>query len=178
MSDQIDVDGTDLEIIDQLVRDGRRTLADIGATVSLSAPAVKRRVARLEELGVITGYTAHVDHAKLGRPIEAFTELRFAGQTKVADIAGVARGLPEVDAVYTIAGDPDALVHLRVRDVADLTRVIDQLRRSGRVTGTKTLMVLDAEGAGIAALRSGRFGQQRAGPDRDPARGPSRSRGA
>jgi DNA-binding Lrp family transcriptional regulator len=106
---------------------------------------VKRRIARLEETGVITGYTAKLDYAKLGRPLEAFTELRFAGSTKVADIAGIAAGLAEVDAVYTMAGDPDALVHLRVRDVADLTRVIDQLRRSGKVTGTKTLIVLDTE---------------------------------
>lgn len=145
MSDQIDVDGTDLEIIDLLVRDGRRTLADIGAEVSLSAPAVKRRVARLEELGVITGYTAQIDHAKLGRPIEAFTELRFSGNTRVPDIASVAKDLPEVDTVYTIAGDPDALVHLRVRDVADLTRIIDLIRRGGKVTGTKTLIVLGSE---------------------------------
>ncbi len=139
------VDGTDLEIIDLLVRDGRRTLAEIAAAVSLSSPAVKRRITRLEELGVITGYTAEIDYAKLGRPIEAFTELRFAGSTKVADIAGVAAGLEAVDAVYTIAGDPDALVHLRVGDVAELTSVIDQLRRSGRVTGTKTLIVLNTE---------------------------------
>jgi Lrp/AsnC family leucine-responsive transcriptional regulator len=145
MDQRVDLDGTDLEIVDLLVRDGRRTLASIGAAVSLSAPAVKRRIDRLEELGVITGYTAHVDQAKLGRPIEAFTELRFAGKTKVADIAGVARDLVEVDAVHTIAGDPDALVHLRVRDVADLTRVIDLLRRSGNVTGTKTLIVLGTE---------------------------------
>jgi len=145
VEEQIDLDGTDLEIVDLLVRDGRRTLAAIGASVNLSAPAVKRRIDRLEELGVITGYTARVDSAKLGRPIEAFTELRFAGTTKVADIAGVARDLVEVDAVHTIAGDPDALVHLRVRDVADLSRVIDLIRRSGNVTGTKTLIVLGTE---------------------------------
>lgn len=145
MASNIELDGTDLEIVDALLRDGRRTLADIGKTISLSAPAVKRRVDRLEEEGVITGYTARVDHAKLGRTIEAFTELRFAGKTKVADIAGVAADLPEVEAVHTIAGDPDALVHLRVRDVADLTRVIDLLRRSGKVTGTKTLIVLASE---------------------------------
>jgi Lrp/AsnC family transcriptional regulator, leucine-responsive regulatory protein len=139
------LDGTDLEIVDLLVRDGRRTLADIGKVVSLSAPAVKRRMDRLEQLGVITGYTAQVDHAKLGHPIEAFTELRFAGATKVVDIEGIAAGLPEVQAVHTIAGDPDALVHLRVRDVADLTRVIDMLRRTGKVIGTKTLIVLGTE---------------------------------
>ncbi|MCW3014883.1 MAG: Lrp/AsnC family transcriptional regulator, partial [Solirubrobacterales bacterium] len=107
MNEEIPVDGTDLEIIDMLVRDGRGTLAEIGAAVSLSAPAVKRRISRLEETGVITGFTAVLDHEKLGRSIEAFTELRFAGKTKVADIAGIARDLPEVEAVYTTAGDPD-----------------------------------------------------------------------
>jgi Lrp/AsnC family transcriptional regulator, leucine-responsive regulatory protein len=145
VSDHVDLDTMDLAIVDQLLEDGRRTLADIGKAVGLSAPAVKRRIDHLEETGVILGYSAHVDHGRLGRPIEAFTELRFGGRTKVADIAGIAVGLPEVEAVHTIAGDPDALVHLRVRDVADLTRVIDLLRRSGKVTGTKTLIVLASE---------------------------------
>jgi len=142
------LDGTDLEILELLRTDARRTLADIAARVSLSPPAVKRRIDHLEACGVITGYTVVVDHRKLGRPLEAFTELRFAGTTRVEEIAGVARGLPEVEAVFTTAGDPDALVWMRVRDVADLARVIDQLRRSGRVTGTKTLMVLDTWTAG------------------------------
>jgi Lrp/AsnC family leucine-responsive transcriptional regulator len=140
------IDSLDLAIVDQLLEDGRRSLADIGKAVGLSAPAVKRRLDRLEESGVILGYSAHVDHSRLGRPIEAFTELRFGGKTKVAEIARVAAGLPEVEAVYTIAGDPDALVHMRVADVADLTRVIDLLRRSGKVTGTKTLIVLASQG--------------------------------
>jgi Lrp/AsnC family leucine-responsive transcriptional regulator len=131
-----------MEIVDLLQADGRRTFADIAARVSLSSPAVKRRIERLENLGVITGYTTLVDHAKLGRPLEAFTELRFAGATKVDDIAGVANGVPEVQAVFTMAGDPDGLVWLRVRDVEHLKSVVDRLRRSGNVTGTKTLMVL------------------------------------
>jgi Lrp/AsnC family leucine-responsive transcriptional regulator len=147
MATNYELDGIDSEIVDLLVEDGRRTVSDIGKAVGLSAPAVKRRIDRLEADGVILGYTALLDHSKLGRPIEAFTELRFGGKTKVADIAGVASGLPEVQAVHTIAGDPDALVHLRVRDVADLTRVIDLLRRTGKVTGTKTLIVLASDTA-------------------------------
>jgi Lrp/AsnC family transcriptional regulator, leucine-responsive regulatory protein len=136
------VDGTDLEIIDLLQTDARRSLADIARQVSLSAPAVKRRIDRLEERGVITGYTITVDHTKLGRPLEAFCELRFAGTTKVDEISAIARDIREVRAVFTIAGDPDALVWMRVKDVEDLKRVIDRLRRSGKVVGTKTLMVL------------------------------------
>jgi hypothetical protein len=45
--------------------------------------------------------------------------------------------------VFTIAGDPDALVRIRVDDVEHLKQVVNALRRSGRITGTKTLMVLD-----------------------------------
>jgi Lrp/AsnC family leucine-responsive transcriptional regulator len=152
MASNYELDGIDTKIVDLLVKDGRRTLSDIGKAVGLSAPAVKRRLDRLEQDGVILGYTALLDHSKLGRPIEAFTELRFAGKTKVADIAGVASGLAEVEAVHTIAGDPDALVHMRVRDVADLTRVIDSLRRTGKVTGTKTLIVLASDTASDRVL--------------------------
>jgi Lrp/AsnC family leucine-responsive transcriptional regulator len=137
-----ELDATDLEIIELLRADARRTLADVAERVSLSAPAVKRRIDRLERERVITGYTVQVDHALLGRPLQAFTELRFAGNLPVDQIAGIAAGIPEVQTIFTTAGDPDALAWIRVRDVEDLKRVIDLLRRSGRVTGTKTLMVL------------------------------------
>lgn len=136
------VDATDLEIIELLREDARRTLSDIAERVSLSAPAVKRRIDRLERDRVITGYTVIVDHAALGLPLQAFTELRFTGNAPVDEIAGIARDIPEVQTVFTTAGDPDALAWIRVRDVEHLKRVIDMLRRSGHVTGTKTLMVL------------------------------------
>jgi Lrp/AsnC family transcriptional regulator, leucine-responsive regulatory protein len=136
------LDDTDREIIELLRQDARRTLADVAERVALSAPAVKRRVDRLERERVITGYTVLVDHAMLGSPLQAFTELRFAGNLPVDEIAGIAEGIPEVQTIFTTAGDPDALAWIRVRDVEDLKRVIDLLRRSGRVTGTKTLMVL------------------------------------
>jgi Lrp/AsnC family leucine-responsive transcriptional regulator len=138
------LDDLDVQIVEILRFEGRATLADIGGRVGLSAPPVKRRIDRLEELGVITGYVAQIDHGKLGLRLQAFTELRFAGNTKVDEIAGVARGIPEVHAVFTLAGDPDAIVWLRVRDTRHLAQTIDQLRRSGKVAGTKTLMVLDA----------------------------------
>jgi Lrp/AsnC family transcriptional regulator, leucine-responsive regulatory protein len=136
-------DGIDERLLDLLRADARQTLAQLGREVGLSPSAVKRRIDRLEHAGIISGYTIRIDQSKLGRRLEAFTELRFAGDTKVADIKGVARAIPEVEAVFTTAGDPDALVWIRVKDVNDLTRVIDLLRRTGRVTGTKTLMVLD-----------------------------------
>jgi Lrp/AsnC family leucine-responsive transcriptional regulator len=136
------IDATDQQILALLQQNARRTFGDIGSTVGLSAPAVKRRIDRLEASGVIRGYTTIVDHGSLGQSVEAFAELRFAGSTRVDDIEDIALDVPEVHAIFTVAGDPDALAWIRVSDVPNLKRVIDRLRSSGKVTGTKTLMVL------------------------------------
>lgn len=139
---RIGADETDLRILELLVADGRRSASDIGRLVNLSPSAAKRRIDRLEEAGVIGGYRAVVDYSKLGHAIEAFVELRFAGHTQVDGIDGTFDDMSEVVEAFTVAGDPDALVRLRVSDLDHLKRVIDRIRRSGRVTGTKTLIVL------------------------------------
>ncbi|MER7174089.1 Lrp/AsnC family transcriptional regulator [Streptomyces mesophilus] len=137
-----ELDETDHQLLRLLQADGRRTFSEMAPEVGLSVAAVKRRIDRMRESGVITGFTVQVDHAKLGWGIEAFTELRYAGTTSVKDILGSASRAPEVQAVFTIAGDLDALVHMRVRDINHLQEVIDRLRGSGKVIGTRTLMVL------------------------------------
>ncbi|MEU9358433.1 Lrp/AsnC family transcriptional regulator [Streptomyces sp. NPDC048301] len=136
------VDDIDRQLLRMLHKDGRRTFSEMAPVVGLSVAAVKRRVDRLREAGVITGFTVQVDHTKLGWGIEAFVELSCAGSTPVGEIVRTAYQAPEVQAVFTIAGDPDALVQVRVRDIEHLQQVIDGLRRTGHVTGTKTLMVL------------------------------------
>ena len=136
------LDVVDRRIVDLLVEEGRRSASEVGRLVNLSPAAAKRRIDRLEADGIIRGYTAIVDHASMGVTLEAFTELRFAGSTQVGDIDAAVADLPEVVESFTISGDPDALVRLRVRDVDHLKRVIDRIRRTGIVTGTKTLIVL------------------------------------
>jgi Lrp/AsnC family leucine-responsive transcriptional regulator len=137
-----ELDDIDLQILDLLAEDARRTLGEIGERVGLSVSGVQRRIARLEGDEIILGYTTLVDHSKLGRPLEAFVELRFSGSTRVDQISSIGDSIPEVEEIFTIAGDPDALAWIRVKDVGDLKRVVDRLRASGQVTGTKTLMVL------------------------------------
>ncbi|MEU6113254.1 Lrp/AsnC family transcriptional regulator [Streptomyces sp. NPDC047117] len=137
-----EVDDIDHRLLRLLREDGRRTFSEMSTEVGLSVAAVKRRVDRLKDIGVITGFAAQIDQSKLGWGIEAFVELRYAGTTRVNEIVRSAYNVPEVQAVFTIAGDPDALIQVRVRDIAHLQQVIDGLRSAGRVTGTKTLMVL------------------------------------
>jgi DNA-binding Lrp family transcriptional regulator len=152
-----DLDSVDRRILELLVEDGRSSASEIGRSVSLSPAAAKRRIDRLEQAGYILGYTAVLDHAKLGTPLEAFTELRFAPGTQVDDIDLAVADLPELVESFTLAGDPDALVRLRIRDVNHLKHVIDRIRRSkrdsARIIGTKTLIVLGTN-KGAAGKRS------------------------
>lgn len=136
------LDEIDTQILALLREDARRTISDIAERVNLSPAPVKRRIERLERSGVIAGYTVMLDHSTLGTSLEAFTELRFTGDTDVDHIIAAARDIPEVVELFTTAGDPDALARIRVDDVKHLRRVINQLRRRGEVTSTKTLMVV------------------------------------
>jgi Lrp/AsnC family leucine-responsive transcriptional regulator len=143
MSGSGNLDETDRQILELLREDARRTVADIAKCVNLSPAPVKRRIDRLQQSGVIAGYTVVLDHAMIGPSLEAFTELRFAGDADIDEILAAVEEIPEIQEVFTMAGDPDALLSIRVDDVEHLREVVNRLRRTGRVTGTKTLMVLD-----------------------------------
>ncbi|WP_433369321.1 Lrp/AsnC family transcriptional regulator [Streptosporangium sp. CA-115845] len=144
MPPNAELDSIDRRILDLLVENGRRSVRDIATRVQLSPSPVKRRIERLERLGVIVGYTTLVDEGLLGDTIEAFAEVRFSGNTDVESITASAGRIPGVTEVFTVAGDPDALVHFRVDSLQHLHRLIDQIRRDENVIGTKTLMVLDS----------------------------------
>jgi Lrp/AsnC family transcriptional regulator, leucine-responsive regulatory protein len=138
------LDEIDRAILELLRQNGRRTVADIAAHVNLSPAPVKRRIDRLERIGVIIGYTTLVDYGKLEGAVEAFTELRFAGTADFDAIVATASDIAEVQELFTTAGDPDALARIRVHDVEHLKDVVNRLRRASHITGTKTLMVLDS----------------------------------
>jgi DNA-binding Lrp family transcriptional regulator len=136
------MDDIDRKIIALLCEDARRSFADIGAAVSLSAPAVKRRVDRLRETKVITGFTAVVRPDALGWTTEAFIELYCAGRTSPKEIQAATRRHPEVVGAYTISGGADALVHLRAANITHLEEVLERLRAESFVTQTESMIVL------------------------------------
>lgn len=138
----LQMDDVDRRIIASLLADARASYADIGAVVSLSAPAVKRRIDRLRAGGVIRGYTAVVDPAAIGWTTEAFIELFCTGRTTPAQIAAATRRHPEVVGAYTVSGEADALVHLRAADIGHLEQALERLRAEPFVTSTRSMIVL------------------------------------
>jgi Lrp/AsnC family transcriptional regulator, leucine-responsive regulatory protein len=124
------------------VEDGRRTYDDIGRRVSLSAPAVKRRVDRLRAQGALRGFTAVVDHAALGAGTEALVELFYAPGTLLDRVAETLRSHAEVIEAWSVTGDADAIARVRTHDNAELERLIMDLQRDGLVVRTRSQIVM------------------------------------
>ncbi len=139
-----DLDPIDEAILRELAVDARASYADIGHVVALSAPAVKRRVDRLRERGVVRGFTVLLDPAALGWETEAFIELFCHGSTSPATMrAGVER-YPEVVAASTVTGDVDLVVQVRARDMRHLEQVVERLAAEPFVARTRSTIVLSA----------------------------------
>ena len=136
------MDPVDRQILALLVEDGRRTYDDIARHVSLSAPAVKRRVDRLRHSGLLQGFTAIVDHASLGAGTEALIELFFAPGTPLDEVAATLRALPEVVEAWSVTGEADAIARVRAQDNGDLERVIIEMQATGPVERTRSQVVL------------------------------------
>ncbi|MEA2471817.1 MAG: hypothetical protein QOE38_2816, partial [Thermoleophilaceae bacterium] len=85
-----------------MVEDGRRTYGDIGKRVSLSPPAVKRRVDRLRAKGILKGFTAVVDHSALGAATEALVELFYAPGTLLDEVTRRLENHPEVVEAWSV----------------------------------------------------------------------------
>lgn len=136
------MDSSDRKILALLVEDGRRTYDDIARRVSLSAPAVKRRIDRLRAQGALRGFTAVVDHTALGDRTEALVELFFAPGTLLDQVAEVLASHPEVVDAWSVTGDADAIARVRTHDNTDLERLIMDLQRDGLVQRTRSQVVL------------------------------------
>jgi Lrp/AsnC family transcriptional regulator, leucine-responsive regulatory protein len=136
------MDDIDRKILALLVDDGRRTYDDIARRVSLSAPAVKRRVDRLRGSGALRGFTAILDPAALGWRTEALVELFYAPGTLLDNVAESLTGFPEVVEAWSVTGEADAIVRVRTADNADLERLIMELQRDGQVVRTRSQIVM------------------------------------
>lgn len=136
------MDALDQQIVARLVADARSSYTEIGGIVGLSAPAVKRRVDKLLDTGVLRGFTAVVDPGALGLGTEALVEVHCRGNVTPAQIRAGLEPLSEVVAAYTVSGAADAIVHLRAAGIADLERALERLRGVDFVDRTVSSVVL------------------------------------
>ncbi len=137
----------------------RLSQEQIAREVHLSRPAVHERMRRLEERGVILGYTARVDWAALGLPFSAFVSVKIEGRKYAeveASILDLAHGDAEVEESHTLVGEWCLLVKVRASSSPALQRVLDRIREVPGVKTTRTTIVLSTHGEASAAAGNGR----------------------
>jgi len=136
------LDSLDREILQELEADARQSPATLASKLGKSQSAIRRRIARLEDVGVILKYTVVLDHDLVEPSLEAYVELSFSGSTNVPRFVNMAVKLPAVREASTIAGEPDAILRLRVKHVDELRDVVTHLRELGQTTSSRTLVAL------------------------------------
>ncbi|TQL57231.1 Lrp/AsnC family transcriptional regulator [Rarobacter faecitabidus] len=136
------MDAIDRRIVELLRDDSRTALGVIGAQVGLSASAVKRRVDRLRELGIIRRFTIVVDETVANASTEAYVEVFCRGTVAPAMLKTMLEQVPEVVYAGTVTGDADAVALLRARDIAALEQALERVRAMPNVDRTRSAVVL------------------------------------
>ncbi|MEE3848944.1 Lrp/AsnC family transcriptional regulator [Gordonia sp. LSe1-13] len=136
------LDELDEKVLACLTRDARATYAQVGDVVGLSAPAVKRRVDRLLDDGVIKGFTAVIDPDAMQWTTEAYVQVFCRGNISPEVLKEAWEPIPEVVSAATITGQADALLRVRAGDVRHLERALERIRSAGPVDHSESIIVL------------------------------------
>ncbi|MFY9780543.1 MAG: Lrp/AsnC family transcriptional regulator [Candidatus Baltobacteraceae bacterium] len=158
------LDQVDLGLIRLLQADGRASQEELAREVGLSRPAVHERLRKLEQHGVIQGYTVHVDWSAVGLPILAFILVRTTGRCahSTAEIAAVAERSAFIEEVHRVTGDFCFLVKARAASSAALEALIDRIRDVPGVRATHTTLALSTMSGSLGLAHANQ--EQRVAP--------------
>lgn len=134
----MELDKKDRLIITALQKDGRQSLAALGKRIGLSQPAISERVRKLEEAGVIDGYTAKINLSAIGLRLQAIIRIRTTHE-HIQSYVTLFQSMPEILDAIRVTGDDCFIVRCAFADPADLERVVDALAIYGSVTTSLVL---------------------------------------
>ncbi len=144
MTDQID--RVDLKIISALSKEARLSMAELATQVGLSKTPVAARVKRLEADGYIRGYSAIIDHERMGKGHIAFVQVKLS-DTRSAALDAFNRAIMEVREIeqcHMIASSFDYLLKVRTRDIASYRRVLgERISALPHVAQTSTFVAME-----------------------------------
>ncbi|MFT4010724.1 MAG: Lrp/AsnC family transcriptional regulator, partial [Nocardioidaceae bacterium] len=122
--ESVELDAVDRRILHRLHEDARISMRALAAEVGMSAPAVTERIARMERGHVIGRYSVELDWAALGYPMLVVLPIRLAAGGDALGVIDELRRIPALTEVLVLASTYDLMARFRVRDHADLQRLL------------------------------------------------------
>ena len=126
-------DRKNVELLRFLQKKPRASITELARHVGMSGPAVKERILRIEESGILEGYRVELNPRKLGYGVMAFVRIRpLAGHS--SKVVEVARSMQQVTECYRVTGEDCFVLKLHVKEIEQLDRVLDKLLAHGQTT--------------------------------------------
>ena len=144
-SDSVELDSIDLGILDLLQENCKQSLAQIGERVGLKAPSVLERIHKLEEAGVVQGYSAILDGRLLGKDVTAFIGVSLAHPSHIDGFEQELDAVPDVLESHHVTGEHTLMLKVKTQNTATLEQLIGWVRRIEGVTRTETNVVLSSQ---------------------------------
>lgn len=121
----LNLDHIDLTVLKILQKNSRATFSDIGRKTGLSPSGARKRIMRLEDSGIIQGYTTIIDSKKIGKHITALVDVD-APPDSIKDIINRAASIENVESIYRTSGSCSVTMKIKSKDVAEMRKVIDE----------------------------------------------------
>lgn len=135
------MEATNKKILALLAADGRLSFTELARQTGLSVSAVQQRVRRLEERGVIRGYSASIDPSAAGLPLTAFVSIKPFDPAAPDDAPERLAHLKAIEACHSVAGEENYILKVRVAEPAALEDLLQEIRAAANVS-TRTTIVL------------------------------------
>jgi Lrp/AsnC family transcriptional regulator for asnA, asnC and gidA len=136
------IDDVDRKILSELQKDGRASFRDLAEKIDVSEGTVYNRVSKLMEVGAIKKFIAAIDYTKLGYGVSVVIGIETQGG-RLPEIERQATESPNVNAVYDVTGEYDAIVVAQFKSTEDLNEYVKKLLAVDGVKRTNTMLVLN-----------------------------------
>jgi len=139
--EQMRIDELDRKILAELLKDARASSREIARRIGVSVGTVLKRIKRLNDEGVIKGYTVIIDHEKLGYDLTVVTEI-IVSKGKLLEMEREVAKIPNVCAVYDVTGETDAVIIAKFKNRRELSKFTKGLLAMPFIERTNTHVVL------------------------------------
>lgn len=137
------IDELDRKILSFLVNDARKPFLEIARACGVSGAAIHQRVKRLEENGIISGFSAHVKPAAIGLPVCAFISLNLSQADRLAEVVDQLKRIPEIVECHFITGRASMLIKTHCASYDHLMEIIiNGINKIDSIQSTETMISL------------------------------------